>query len=161
MITAVIVMCYLMAGVSCQKTTCRVQGRRADCSHLSLAEVPPNLPSNLISLDLSHNRLRSVSSVSLAPYPGLQHLNISYNSISKLDSGLCQTLPLLQTLNIQHNQVLSLKYEHLSHCTNLTQLTLASNMLRLKGDPFSALQVQMSITKCWLKWEDELLWSAN
>uniref|UniRef100_A0A3Q3W8N7 Toll-like receptor 3 n=1 Tax=Mola mola TaxID=94237 RepID=A0A3Q3W8N7_MOLML len=144
MITALIFMCYLMAGprccVSCQKTSCLVQDRRADCSHLSLKEVPPNLPSNLISLDMSHNRLLAVRPMSLAPYPGLQHLNISYNSIIKLDGGLCQTLPLLQTLNIQHNQVLSLKYEDLIHCTNLTQLTLASNKLRLQGEPFSALQ---------------------
>ncbi|XP_042341594.1 toll-like receptor 3 isoform X2 [Plectropomus leopardus] len=78
--------------------------------------------------------------VSLAPYPGLLHLDVSYNSITQLDQGLCQTLPLLKTLNIEHNQVYVLKKEDVRYCTNLTWLFMASNKLKLQGEPFSALQ---------------------
>ncbi len=155
-LSAVILICYFMAGpnncvASQKKTSCHVQGGRADCSHLSLSEVPPNLPRNITSLDMSHNRLKGIPPVSLTPYPGLLHLDVSYNTISKLDEGLCQTLSLLQILNIEHNQVLWLKKEDLRHCSNLTQLIMASNRLKLQGEPFSALQVQMSITlMCWI-----------
>lgn len=148
---AVIIICYFMTGphncVVCQKkTACNVQYGRADCSHLSLSAVPPDLPRNITGLDMSHNRLKGIPPVSLAPYPGLLHLDASYNSITKLDEGLCQTLPLLQTLNVGHNEVHLLKKEDVSHCTSLKQFIMASNRLKLQGEPFSALQVQMAVT---------------
>ncbi|KAF3852437.1 hypothetical protein F7725_005792 [Dissostichus mawsoni] len=139
-----IIICCLMPGphncVALRKTSCDVHDSIADCSHLSLSAVPQNLPSNIISLDLSHNRLKSIPPVSLSPYPGLRRLSVSHNSITKLDPGLCQTLPLLQTLNMGHNQVHVLKKEDVNHCTNLTWLIMDSNKLKLQGEPFSALQ---------------------
>ncbi|XP_045904135.1 toll-like receptor 3 [Micropterus dolomieu] len=145
LLPAAVIMCYFMTGphncvASQKKTSCYVKDGRADCSHLSLSAVPPNLPGNITTLDMSHNRLKEIPPVSLIPYPGLFHLDVSYNSITKLDKGLCQTLSLLQTLNIEHNEVHLLKKEDVSHCTNLTQLIMASNRLKLQGEPFSALQ---------------------
>lgn len=145
LLPTMIIICCLMPGphncVALQrKTSCHVHDSIADCSHLSLSAVPQNLPSNIISLDLSHNRLKSIPPVSLSPYPGLRRLSVSYNSIVKLDPGLCQTLPLLQTLNMGHNQVHVLKKEDMNHCINLTWLIMASNKLKLQGEPFSALQ---------------------
>lgn len=144
-LTWVIIICYLITGhcvASQKKTTCHVQGGRADCSHLSLQAVPPNLPSNITSLDMSHNRLVRIGPLSLKPYPSLIQLDVSFNSIAKLDGGLCQTLPFLQMLNMQHNEVHVLQKQDLSHCTSLTQLNLASNRLKLEGEPFSVLQVR-------------------
>ncbi|XP_033480767.1 toll-like receptor 3 [Epinephelus lanceolatus] len=145
LVSAVIIICYCMTGphncvTSQKKTSCEVQNGQADCSHLSLSAVPQDLPRNITSLDMSHNRLTKFPPGSLTPYPGLLHLNISHNSITKLDQGVCQTLPLLKTLNMGHNQVYVLKKEELSHCTNLTWLIMTSNKLKLQGEPFSALQ---------------------
>ncbi|KAJ4945067.1 hypothetical protein JOQ06_013605 [Pogonophryne albipinna] len=145
LLPTMIIICCLMPGPhNCvalpRKTSCHVHDSIADCSHLSLSAVPQNLPSNIISLDLSHNRLKSIPPVSLSPYPGLCRLSVSHNSITKLDPGLCQALPLLQTLNMGHNQVHVLKKEDVNHCTNLTWLIMASNKLKLQGEPFSALQ---------------------
>ncbi|XP_077965380.1 toll-like receptor 3 isoform X1 [Gasterosteus aculeatus] len=141
----VIITCDLMTEkhnclASQKKTSCSVQDGRADCSHLSLTAVPRDLPKGITSLDVSHNRLKTIPPASLALYPGLRHLNVSYNSITRLERGLCQTLPLLQTLNMEHNVVHVLEMEDVSHCTNLTQLVMASNKLQLHGAPFSALQ---------------------
>lgn len=124
-----------------KKTSCRVRGGSADCSHLSLTSIPPDLPGNLTSLDVSHNRLRVIPPESLRPYPGLRHLSVSYNTIVKLDGRLCETLPRLQTLDVAHNQVLGLREEDLSGCSGLTELILGSNRLKLQGEPFSGLQV--------------------
>ncbi|XP_037328231.2 toll-like receptor 3 [Pungitius pungitius] len=142
---AVIITCDLMTEkhhclASQKKTSCNVQGGRADCSHLSLTAVPPDLPKSITSLDVSHNRLKTIPPASLTPYPGLRHLSVGYNSIARLDRGLCQTLPLLQTLNMEHNVLHVFEEEDLSHCTNLTRLVMASNKLKLQGEPFSALQ---------------------
>lgn len=143
---SMIITCYILLGptrpVSCQKkTSCSVWDGRADCSHLSLSAVPQDLPRNLTSLDVSHNRLRGIPPESLECYPGLVHLDVSHNSITKLPGGLCEVLNLLQTLDMGHNQLLNLRKDDLIHCTNLTNLILANNKLRLQGEPFSALEV--------------------
>ncbi|XP_029361177.1 toll-like receptor 3 [Echeneis naucrates] len=145
LLTWVIAICYFMAGpyrctASQKKTACSVHDGRADCSHLSLNVIPQNLPRNITSLDLSHNRLVAISPGSLSPYQDLIHLDVGYNSITKMDQGLCQVLPQLRTLNIEHNEVHLLKKEDLSHCSSLVGLNMASNRLKLKGEPFSALQ---------------------
>ncbi|XP_041838197.1 toll-like receptor 3 [Melanotaenia boesemani] len=144
-LTWVLLICNFILGsyhyISSQKkATCNVQNGRADCSHLQLSAVPSDLPRNITSLDMSHNRLSRILPDSLNRYSGLLHLNISYNSITKLDEGLCQSLPLLQTLNLEHNEVHLLKKEDLSHCTGLTWLNMASNRLKLQGEPFSVLE---------------------
>ncbi|XP_054636132.1 toll-like receptor 3 isoform X2 [Dunckerocampus dactyliophorus] len=123
-----------------KKTSCHIQGNNADCSRLSLKAVPANLPGNITSLDMSHNRLDLIPPSSLAPYAGLLHLNVSYNSISRLDRGLCHTLPVLQTLNLDHNQVSVIGEEDVHACSSLTRFLLSSNKLKLKGEPFSGLQ---------------------
>lgn len=130
---------------SARKSSCRVQGRSADCRHLSLTSVPSDLPGNLTSLDMSHNRLRGIPPDSLRPYPGLLHLSVSYNTITKLDGRLCEVLPQLRSLEVGHNQVLWLREEDLSRCSVLTELVLASNRLRLQGEPFSGLQVPTAL----------------
>lgn len=144
--TAMVITYYILMGpgcsVSCQKkASCFVQDCRADCSHLSLSEVPQDLPTNINSLVMSHNRLRGIPPESLTRYTGLVHLDVSHNSITKLDGGLCKTLNLLQRLDMGHNQLLNLHMDDLIHCTNLTHLILASNKLRRQGEAFSVLKV--------------------
>ena len=151
LLTRVIMICYFVMGpyhcdASLKKTSCSVRDGRADCSHLSLGEIPQSLPRNITSLDMSHNRLLGVPPKSLDLYQGLLHLDVGYNSITKLDEHLCQTLPLLQTLNVEHNEVHLLREEDLSHCTGLIRLNMASNRLKLRGETFCALQVQVSIS---------------
>ncbi|CAB1328134.1 unnamed protein product [Coregonus sp. 'balchen'] len=123
-----------------QKSGCQVRNGQADCRHLSLKEIPPNLPRNITGLDVSHNRLVELPPASLAPYPGLVQLDVGFNSLTKLEESLCQTLGLLRTLNVQHNEVHRLTEKELSSCTNLTELNLAGNRLKLQGEPFAALQ---------------------
>lgn len=149
---ALLTMCCCMAGrrhsaSGQRRSSCRVQDGSADCSHLSLTSIPPDLPRNLTSLDMSHNRLRGIPPESLRPYPDLLHLSVSYNTIAKLDGRLCETLPWLQTLNVAHNQVFLLREEDLSRCSGLTQLIMGSNRLKLQGEPFSGLQVPRPLTQ--------------
>ncbi|KAF7225406.1 toll-like receptor 3 [Nothobranchius furzeri] len=143
--TWVIFVCTFLVGplhctASLKKSACTVKEGRADCSHLSLHAVPPDLPENITSLDMSHNQLVRILPDSFSRYTGLLHLNISYNSITKLGGDLCQNLHLLLTLNMEHNEVHMLTKEDLNHCTSLTWLNMASNRLRLQGEPFIALQ---------------------
>ncbi|KAM6972107.1 toll-like receptor 3 [Aplochiton taeniatus] len=110
---------------------------------MNLKEIPPDLPRDIYSLDMSHNRLGKLLPAALSLYPGLLHLDVSYNSISVLEEGVCQSLILLKTLIMQHNVVHLLMEKNLKHCSNLTVLILASNKLKLQGEPFMALQSLM------------------
>lgn len=137
--------CYASSlNLTPKRTNCLLQDGRADCSHLSLKEIPFNLPRNITSLDLSHNKFTALNSTTLALYPALRHLDVSYNSIAKLDAGLCERLPSLEILRIAHNVVHLLQEKDLKACSNLTQLDLAHNKLKFKGEPFAALQVKFS-----------------
>ncbi|XP_034044651.1 toll-like receptor 3 [Thalassophryne amazonica] len=144
LLPGVIIMCCFLSSpchwvASQKKTACNVEDNRADCSHLSLNEVPANLPSNITSLDMSHNRLVALAPVSLAPYTGLLHLDAGFNSITRLEEGLCLRLALLQMLNMEHNEVHLLQREDLIHCVHLTWLNMAGNRLKIQGELFSAL----------------------
>ena len=130
-------------GVAPKRTTCLVENGRADCSHLGLREIPSDLPRNITSLDVAHNQLKTPTLATLALFPALRHLDVGYNSITSLDAGLCKNLPFLQNLSIQHNVVYILQEKDLKSCSNLTHLNLADNKLKLKGEPFVALQVRV------------------
>ncbi|KAG9335988.1 hypothetical protein JZ751_003387 [Albula glossodonta] len=124
-----------------QKTVaCEIKDQTADCSHLSLNEIPNNLPTNITRLDVSHNRLRGLPGPTLARYSRLLCLNAGYNSITRLDGDMCLVLPFLRTLNVQHNEVHLLTDKDFRHCSNLTHLNLSFNRLKLQGEPFLPLK---------------------
>ncbi|KAM9818238.1 toll-like receptor 3 [Syngnathus typhle] len=130
----------LLVESSQKKNSCHIQGTTADCSRLSLTAVPSDLPGNITSLDLSHNRLSRIPPAALAPYADLLHLDVGFNSLTELDGGLCRALPLLQTLDMDHNEMHVIQEEDLSACGNLTRFRLSSNRLKLKGEVFARLQ---------------------
>ncbi|XP_077460609.1 toll-like receptor 3 isoform X2 [Stigmatopora argus] len=130
----------LLLGSSREESPCRVRGAEADCSHLNLTDVPPDLPANISGLDLSHNRLSRILPASLSRYSGLLRLDVSYNSLTVLEGGLCRALPLLRTLHVDHNEVHVVREEDLDGCGALTVLGLSGNRLKLKGEPFAGLQ---------------------
>ncbi|XP_033827634.1 toll-like receptor 3 isoform X2 [Periophthalmus magnuspinnatus] len=137
-----IAFCFTIGLTECippKKESCVVRNGHADCSHMSLNEIPQNLSHNISSLDISHNRIVRIAHQCLKPYPELVRLDASFNSISKLDEKMCQVLPFLQTLNLEKNQ-LDPKTQDLSQCRNLVWLNVASNRLKLQQEPFAGLQ---------------------
>ncbi|NXC92629.1 TLR3 protein, partial [Certhia familiaris] len=119
---------------------CHIQNEMADCSHLKLTQIPPDLPNNITSLDISHNQLRQLGPANLTKYSQLVYLNAGYNSISKLQPELCQNVPLLQILKLDHNELHNLPDRVFASCTNLTELNLGYNRLNIKNDPFKILE---------------------
>ncbi|XP_073721411.1 toll-like receptor 3 [Misgurnus anguillicaudatus] len=129
---------YCAAKASPHKSTCTVENSKADCSHMNLDAVPTNLPRNISALDVSHNKLKTLSSLRL--YTELVHIDASYNSLTAIADDLCSSLPRLQSLHVQHNEVYLLSEKNLKSCSHLIQLDLSDNRLKLKGEPFSVLK---------------------
>ncbi|XP_059830379.1 toll-like receptor 3 isoform X4 [Hypanus sabinus] len=120
---------------------CKIKDLVADCSHLKLSAVPPDLPTNITELNLSHNQLKRLPSSTLSRYNQLQTLHAGYNDIPKLDEGLCKVLPLLNVLALEHNQLSTLSVRYFSYCRNLTELYLLSNRIKQTSeDVFGSLQ---------------------
>lgn len=122
------------------KSTCTIENGKADCSHMNLDAVPTNLPRNISELDVSHNKLKTLSSLHL--YSDLVHVDASYNSLTAIGEDLCLSLPHLQSLYVQHNEVYLLSEKDLKNCSHLIRLDLSDNRLKLKGEPFSVLKVR-------------------
>lgn len=129
---------HCAARASPHKSTCTVENGKADCSHMNLDAVPTNLPRNISALDVSHNKLKMLSSLHL--YSDLVHVDASYNSLTGIEDDLCLSLPHLQSLHVQHNEVYLLSEKNLRNCSHLIRLDLSDNRLKLKGEPFSVLK---------------------
>uniref|UniRef100_A0A671MVJ5 Toll-like receptor 3 n=1 Tax=Sinocyclocheilus anshuiensis TaxID=1608454 RepID=A0A671MVJ5_9TELE len=120
------------------KSKCTTGNTKVDCSHMNLDAVPADLPKNVTTLDVSHNRLKTLSSLHL--YSNLMNIDASYNSLTVIEEDLCLSLPHLQSLNIQHNEVHLISEKDLKNCFHLTRLDLSDNRLKLNGEPFSVLK---------------------
>ncbi|XP_026059670.1 toll-like receptor 3 isoform X1 [Carassius auratus] len=120
------------------KSKCTIGNTKADCSHMNLDAVPTDLPKNITTLDVSHNRLKNLSSLHL--YSNLMNIDASYNTLKIIEEDLCISLPHLQSLNMQHNEVHLLNKKDLKNCSHLTRLDLSYNRLKLVGEPFSVLK---------------------
>lgn len=121
-----------------RKSACMIKNAKADCSHMNLDAIPTDLPTNITTLDVSHNRLKTLSSLHM--YTNLVNIDASYNSLAGIEKDLCLSLPHLQFLNVQHNQVYLISEKDLKNCFHLTQLDLSDNKLKLQGEPFSLLK---------------------
>ncbi|CAN0440849.1 toll-like receptor 3 [Lampetra fluviatilis] len=112
--------------------SCYVFNHTADCRHLQLSHVPDNLPTDLTSLLLEHNRLHSLQSHLLARYPALRYLEAGYNSISQMspNDNPCTVLPNLAVLSIPHNQLGKLHSGVFESCSSLAELDLSFNTLQ-------------------------------
>lgn len=126
--------------IACE-SQCKIKELTADCSHLKLSAVPPDLPVNLTEINLSHNQLKRLPSSVLSRYTRLRILRVGYNVIPKIDGSLCQALPFLDVLALEHNQLSTLPARCFSTCRNLTELYLHYNRIKLiAADVFGGLQ---------------------
>ncbi|XP_051876053.1 toll-like receptor 3 [Pristis pectinata] len=128
-------------GTTFSEKQCKIKDLVADCSHMKLFEIPPDLPVNITELNLSHNQLKHLPSSALSRYNQLQILHAGYNVIPKIDGNLCKVLPFLNVLALEHNQLSALSVHYFSYCRNLTELYLQFNRVKqIADDVFGSLQ---------------------
>lgn len=61
-----------------------------NCSGLQLSQLPAELPENLVSLDLSSNRLAEIDLNVLVQFKELRELNLSHNQIHQIQKLVCR-----------------------------------------------------------------------
>ncbi|KAJ8402081.1 hypothetical protein AAFF_G00373160 [Aldrovandia affinis] len=157
-----------MAGVCVYgiKTAASENGLDIDLTNKTLQLIPPDLPSNITKLILSHNLIQmSVADVAaleryteltelrldsnnITALPGhifgslskLRILSVSHNSIGRVDPGAFTALGNLKKLDLSHNPLQSLPLGVFSSLSSLGSLSLQDSGLHsLENDTFTDL----------------------
>lgn len=79
-------------------------GVQVTCSAANISQLPRGLPSSVVFLDLTSNRIASLEAGSLGQLPELLHLRMRTNSLESIADGTFRNLPQLQTLDLGDNR---------------------------------------------------------
>nr|XP_008102869.1 PREDICTED: leucine-rich repeat and immunoglobulin-like domain-containing nogo receptor-interacting protein 1 [Anolis carolinensis] len=99
------------------------------CYHRNLSEVPAHLPSKVVFLDLSENRIASLRKNSFSNLIHLHVLNISQNQIHHIEEGAFVNTCHLEILNLTGNQLHLISSPMFAGLRNLTILLLGNNQI--------------------------------
>ncbi|XP_012999383.1 leucine-rich repeat and transmembrane domain-containing protein 1 isoform X1 [Cavia porcellus] len=140
-------MIFLLQGAcGCpEKCFCHSSSNSVDCSHRGLAEIPPNLPPETLTLLLQDNQIYQLPAFAFRTVPRLKTLNLSNNSLSELVPEAFHGLQHLEVLNVTQNSLLSLESRLFHFLPQLRELDLSSNNIShlptSLGEPWENLTV--------------------
>ncbi|XP_042785620.1 leucine-rich repeat and transmembrane domain-containing protein 1 isoform X2 [Panthera leo] len=106
---------------------CHSPSRAVDCSRQGLAEIPPDLPPQTLTLHLQDNQIHQLPAFAFRSVPHLRTLNLYNNSLSDLAPGVFHGLQHLQVLNLTQNSLHSLESRLFHSLPQLRELDLSSN----------------------------------
>ncbi|XP_040310697.1 leucine-rich repeat and transmembrane domain-containing protein 1 [Herpailurus yagouaroundi] len=106
---------------------CHSPSRSVDCSRQGLAEIPPDLPPQTLTLHLQDNQIHQLPAFAFRSVPHLRTLNLYNNSLSDLAPGVFHGLQHLQVLNLTQNSLHSLESRLFHSLPQLRELDLSSN----------------------------------
>ncbi|XP_030628579.1 leucine-rich repeat and immunoglobulin-like domain-containing nogo receptor-interacting protein 2b [Chanos chanos] len=108
---------------------CSVHTRSVSCHRKRLVQVPEGIPIETRSLDLSKNRLRTITPQNFSSLLLLEELDLSSNLIASIESGSFRAQPRLRSLRLRSNQLTLLPRGALAGLGELTLLDVSQNRL--------------------------------
>ncbi|XP_078681786.1 uncharacterized protein LOC144916528 [Branchiostoma floridae x Branchiostoma belcheri] len=119
----------LTQGVPDCPKKCVCSNNQVSCIARQLEEVPSPIPVTTVKLNLHHNRIRIISSSSLANLPYLLSLDLSSNQIPGLIETAFQSNHLLERLILSSNQLPAVP-KAIRHLYNLKYIYLEANRIK-------------------------------
>ncbi|KAK7913617.1 hypothetical protein WMY93_013828 [Mugilogobius chulae] len=98
-----------------------------DCSHKDLKNIPSDLPSDIVKMDMSRNAIRHLRSKPFLLSKELKHLNLSSNNLQKIDIAAFAGLLYLRELDLSNNSLRYFQYGVLEDLYFLRTLSLNHN----------------------------------
>ncbi|XP_051476030.1 toll-like receptor 2 type-2 [Apus apus] len=113
-----------------------------NCSSMGLDFIPQELTDKIITLNLSHNRIKHIRSQDLQQAVNLRALLLQSNTISSIDGDSFRSLGKLELLDLSNNSLAHLSPAWFGHLLSLQHLHLQGNSYRDLGEssPFSGLR---------------------
>ncbi|XP_077577247.1 leucine-rich repeat and immunoglobulin-like domain-containing nogo receptor-interacting protein 4b [Stigmatopora nigra] len=119
-----------VSGAGCPpRCSCRPEIKEAVCSGKHLTSIPDGFSADSRRVDLSHNKIRTVSRRQFYGLSDLQELDLSQNLISMMEVEAFQGLQNLRTLRIKGNRLKILPVGVFSGLSELRFLDLSQNEL--------------------------------
>ncbi|KAG9345300.1 hypothetical protein JZ751_009846 [Albula glossodonta] len=117
-----------------QRCECNQDTMEVNCSSRQLTAVPEGLSGDSQSLDLTHNRLKTLSRRQFSGLVLLRDLDLSNNIISMIEVEAFQGLKSLQTLRIKSNRLKMIPVGVFSGLPSLRTLDISDNKILLFVD---------------------------
>lgn len=106
---------------------CHTSELRLNCSDVQLNKVPDNLPLDAKSLNLSHNKIRSVGRQQFQALTHLLELDLSANNLAVIEVEAFVGLQALATLRLARNQLKIIPVGAFSGLPKLQSLDISDN----------------------------------
>ncbi|CAL8291976.1 leucine-rich repeat and immunoglobulin-like domain-containing nogo receptor-interacting protein 2 [Gadus morhua] len=108
---------------------CSAHSKSVSCHRKRLPTAPEGIPIETRALDLSKNKLRSITPDNFSSFQQLEDLDLSDNLISTVEPGSFRFQVALRFLTFRNNLLQLIPFGVLSGLTNLTHLDLSHNRL--------------------------------
>jgi slit protein 2 len=118
-------------------TKCSCRSNTVDCSNAGLTKLPEFLPRDTVKLDLSKNKLTSLTKAAVENLPYLRILQLDNNEIQCIDGEAFSLLPQLVSITLHNNNLTGVPSQIREHLPRLQSLRLEQNPLKCD---------------CWLNW---------
>ncbi|XP_074861934.1 leucine-rich repeats and immunoglobulin-like domains protein 1 [Carettochelys insculpta] len=104
---------------------CTCAAQLLDCSHLGLTEVPRDLPTWPVYVNLSYNKLTEIDPSTFAELPNLREVRLSNNELTAFPA--LSSPSRIVSLYLHHNRIRSIQASQLKPYVALETLDLSSN----------------------------------
>lgn len=140
----------VMGIVQCCPEFCSCQDKFthqiADCAYKDLLVVPVGLPSNVTTVSLSANKIKSLKSRSFVNITQVTSLWLAHNEIVGIERNTFAPLIQLRNLDVSNNHIVFFPWEDLRNLTALQLLKMNNNeMVNLPKEAFSTLKDLRSV----------------
>ncbi|GCB81230.1 leucine-rich repeat and immunoglobulin-like domain-containing nogo receptor-interacting protein 1 [Scyliorhinus torazame] len=108
---------------------CSAQERSVVCHRKRFITVPEGIPTETRLLDLSKNRIKTISQDEFVAYPLLEVLELNENIISTVEPGAFSNLFNLRSLGLRSNRLKLIPLGVFTGLNNLTQLDISENKI--------------------------------
>ncbi|XP_039891686.1 leucine-rich repeat-containing protein 17 isoform X1 [Simochromis diagramma] len=98
-----------------------------DCSNKDLISIPPDLPSDIVRMDLSNNKIKHLKPKHFVLSKDLKLLNLSSNNLHHIDTAAFAGLLYLRELDLSNNSLQYFQYSVLEDLYFLRKLSLDNN----------------------------------
>uniref|UniRef100_A0A8C9WGD3 Leucine rich repeats and immunoglobulin like domains 1 n=1 Tax=Scleropages formosus TaxID=113540 RepID=A0A8C9WGD3_SCLFO len=151
------------SGASCAANCSCSASSVVDCSGAGLTDIPRDLPAHTVSLNLSHNKLRTVDASALATLPNLHRIHKNewgfltllhpsfsrhHNKIQSIEFKQLKDLSSLETLDLSNNEISEVRVSCFPAGLRIKDLYLASNKISyLEMGAFNNLSSSLQILR--------------